>query len=244
VAVLPAARWHRINATVAFSRTNQWAFGMIGAGKPYVIRFNGRNWRRAHAPVQPTGASALSGHDIWIVGRTTASLAAFPFSYEAADWTGKSWRILKLPHVRVPKGMYATWAQILAVGRANIWVDFNLFSTRAQGPDTKILLHYHAGQWTQVNAPHGSIIWSSNLATDGRGGVWLALAARQRYGSAVYDYRNGRWSEGAVLAKPGRYTIITWIARVPGTRRTWASGYGGHITGTPRPYGVLIEHRR
>lgn len=233
-----------INATAVLSRTDAWAFGMIGAGKPYVIRYDGRKWRRVHAPVQPTGASALSGHDIWIVGPTTASLKTFPFSYEAADWTGKSWRTLKLPHARVPKGMYAAWAQILAVGRADIWVDFDLFSNSGQGPDTQTLLHYYAGRWTQVSVPHGSIFRSSNLATDGRGGIWLALAAQQRFGSSVYDYRNGRWSRGAVLAEPGHYTIITSIARVPGTGMAWAGGFAGRTTGASRSRGVLYEYRR
>jgi hypothetical protein len=233
-----------ISATAVISPTDAWAFGMIGAGKPYVIRYDGRKWRRVPAPVQPTGASALNGHDIWVVGPTTASLKTFPFTYEAADWTGTSWRTLKLPHVRIPKGMYAASPRILAVGPADIWIDFDLFSNSGQGPGTQTLLHYDAGKWAQVSVPHGSIFGSSDLATDGRGGIWLALAFQQRFGSAVYDYRSGHWSKGAVLAKPGRYTIIASIARVPGTGRAWAAGYAGHTTGTPRTYGVLYEYRR
>ncbi len=233
-----------IAGTAVLSRTDAWAFGMIGAGKPYVIRYDGRKWRRVHAPVQPTGASALSGHDIWIVGPTTASLKTFPFGYEAADWIGKSWRILKLPHVRVPRGMKPAWAQILAVRRADIWVDVDLFGNSARDPNTQILLHYYGGEWTRVSVPQGSIFWSSNLATDGHGGIWLALAARQRFGSAVYDYRNGHWSKGEVLAKPGHYTIITSIARVPRTGMAWAGGFAGRTPSTSRSHGVLYEYRR
>jgi hypothetical protein len=243
-----------VNATAVISRTDAWAFGMMGAesplgitgtGKPYVIRYDGRKWRRVHAPVQPTSASALNGRDIWIVGPTAARRRTFPFGYEAADWVGKSWRILKFPHVRVPKGMYAVSAQILAVGRADIWVDFDLFSKSATGPDTRTLLHYDAGHWTQVNVPHEAISWSSNLATDGRGGIWLALVpAGQQFASVVYDYRNGHWSKAAVFAKPGHYTVISSIARVPGTELAWAGGYAGHTTGLPRTHGVLYEHRR
>jgi hypothetical protein len=234
-----------INATAVFSRTDAWAFGMIGAGKSYVIRYDGRKWRQVPAPVGPTGASALSGHDIWVVGPTSAGRKASPSGYEAADWTGKSWRVLKLPHVRVPKGMQVARPQILAVGRADIWVDFDLLSNSAKGRDTQTLLHYDAGKWTQVSVPPGSIFGSSNLAADDHGGIWLALAFQHRpFESAVYDYRNGHWSKGAVLAKPGHYTVIAWIARVPGTGMAWAGGYAGHTTGAPRPHGVLYEYRR
>jgi hypothetical protein len=234
-----------INATAVISRTDAWAFGMIGAGKSYVIRYDGRKWRQVRAPVRPTGASALNGDDIWIVGPTTARVKASQFGYEAADWTGKSWRVLKFPRVRVPKGLYATSPRILAVGRADIWVDFDLFSNSAQGPETETLLHYDAGHWTQVSVPHGAVFASSNLASDGRGGIWLALDfSQRRFGATVYDYRNGHWSKGSVLAKPGHYTYIGSIARVPGSGRAWAGGYGGYTTGLPRPYGVLYEYRR
>jgi hypothetical protein len=233
-----------IDATAVFSRTDAWAFGMIGAGKPYVIRYDGRKWRQVQAPVQPTGASALSAHNIWIVGPTIASLKTFPFSYEAADWTGRSWRILKLPRVRVPKGMYLASPQILAAGAADIWIDFDEFSSSGQGPDTQTLLHYDAGDWRQIAVPRGSIFRASNLATDGHGGIWLALGMQQPFGSAMYDYRNGHWSKGVVLARPGRYTFINWIARVPGSVMAWAGGYNGHTTGNPNPHGVLYEYGR
>lgn len=232
-----------IVATAVFSRTDAWAFGTTGAGKPYVIRYDGRTWRQTHAPVQPTVASALSAHDIWIVGPAIASLDAFPVSYQAADWNGKSWRILRLPHVRVPRGTYLASPQILAAGPADIWIDFNLFSYSAQGPDTQTLLHYDAGRWTQVDVPPGSIFRASNIATDGHGGIWLALGLQNRpAGSVMYDYRNGHWSKDALPAKPGRYTFITWIARVPGSVMVWAGGYAGHLTGNPNAYGVLYEY--
>jgi hypothetical protein len=229
-----------IDATAVFSPTDVWAFGMIGPGRPYVIRYDGRRWRLVYAPVQPTGASALSAHDIWIVGPTTASSKI----YEAADWTGRSWRILKLPRVRVPKGMYLASPQILAAGPADIWIDFDEFSNSGQGPDTQTLLHYDAGAWRQIAVPRGSIFRASNLATDGHGGIWLALGMQQPFGSAMYDYRNGHWSKGVVLAKPGRYTFINWIARVPGSAMAWAGGYNGHTTGNPNPHGVLYEYGR
>jgi hypothetical protein len=246
---LPAGT--RINAAAVFSRTDAWAFGMFGAGKPYVIRFDGRKWLRVHAPVSPTSASALSGHDFWIVGPATGSDKAFRFSYEAANWTGTSWRVLKLPHVRISKGMYAAWAQVLAVGPADIWIDFDLYSKSTQGPDSQTLLHYDAGHWTQVGVPRGSMsghlsgpFVPSNLAADGRGGIWLALAFHHLFGSTVYDYRNGDWSKGAVLARPGRWTIITSIARVPGAGSAWAGGYAGLTTGSSPSHGVLYEYRR
>jgi hypothetical protein len=237
---LPAST--SIRATAVFSSTNAWAFGVIGAGKPYVIRYNGRKWRQVHAPVPPGSASALGTHDIWIVGPTTARPKTSLSDYEAANWTGRSWRTLKLPHARVPKGMYAASPQILAVGPADIWIEFDLFSNSARGTETRTLLHYEAGRWAQVSVPRGSVFLSSNLATDGAGGIWLALAFHQSFGAAVYDYRNGHWSTGAVLAKPGHYTMIGSIERIPGSRGAWASGWAGRTTGDPRTRGVLYEY--
>jgi len=139
--------------------------------------------------------------------------------------------------------MYIASLQMLAVGRANIWIDFDLFRNSGQGPDTQTLLHYDAGRWVQIAVPRGWIFRSSNLAADGRGGVWLALADQRPFGTEMYDYRHGHWSRGVVLARPGRFTMITSIARIPGTRRAWAVGYAGYIRGNPRSYGVLYEYR-
>jgi hypothetical protein len=146
--------------------------------------------------------------------------------------------------VRIPKGMYAAEPQILAVGPASLWIDFDLFPNSGQGPDTQTLLHYDAGRWTQIGVPHGWIFRSSNLTTDGHGGIWLALADQRVFGTEMYDYRNGHWSKGVVLAKRGRFTMITSIGRIPGTRMVWAAGYAGYTKGSPRSYGILYEYRR
>jgi hypothetical protein len=230
-----------IGATTAFSRSDVWAFGTIGNGRPYVIRYDGRNWRRVRAPVQPLAVSAPNRHDLWIAGPAPE---ASPVTYAAAQWNGTSWRSLKLPRLRVPKGMHASWPQLLATSRADAWIDFDLLGNRAQGPEGQALLHYHAGRWTQVSVPPGSLFRSSNLISDGVGGVLLALAAPHGLGSAVYDYRNGSWSRTAVFAARGRDTIILSIARVPGTGQAWAGGYALHTRGATHPYGVLYQFRR
>jgi hypothetical protein len=230
-----------IYATTAFSRSDVWAFGTIGTGKPYVIRYDGRRWRRVPAPVQPFGVSALNRHDIWVVGPAPA---ATPVIYRAARWTGRSWRTLKLPRLRVPKGTHAAAPQILAAGPADVWIDFVLFSNNGQGPEAQALLHFDAGRWTQISAPRGSLFRSPALAADGAGGVWLAVTAPASSRTVLYDYRHGHWSKAAVFAAPGRYTLITALVRVPGTGAAWAGGYAGHTTGAPRTYGVLYQFRR
>jgi hypothetical protein len=235
-----------IAGTAVFSRTNAWAFGqqLSARGKlaPYVARYRGSAWHRVAAPVRPAAVSVLAANDIWIVGPAQASVRSTPRPYAAADWTGSSWLVRTLPQVKVRKHWYALAPSILALSRTSVFVDFEVCPDSGTGECAVALLHYNGAAWTQLAVPRWPVTRLSPMAADGHGGIWIAIASSRQYGSALVDYRDGRWSVPHVLAKPGRDVLITSLATPPGSTLTWAAGDGGSRTGARGPRMVLYEY--
>lgn len=118
----------QINAAAVFSATNAWAFGEIFFPKvsAYVRHFNGSKWTAVSSPVVPNDASAVSAGDIWTVGQTVKSLGSSDQVFAAAQWTHGKWRSVNFPRLRLPKGAFLTLPEVVALGPANVWVDFSL----------------------------------------------------------------------------------------------------------------------
>lgn len=225
-----------VSATAVFSPADAWAFGWLGASTgtvtPYVARYDGKRWRRVHSPLLPTGASPISPDDIWTVGQADASLNTPWLSFDAARWNGSSWRVLRLPSVRVPKGSSVYAPGILALGSRDIWIDFRLRSTRQLAPEYgAVVLHFNGTAWTQVRVPYKAMTDILGMTPDGRGGIWFAANIRTLPGVVMYDNRNGRWSRHAVPAKRGSYASLNAVATRPDSTTAWAAGSTGSASG-------------
>jgi hypothetical protein len=233
----------QVNAAAVFSATNAWAFGEIFFPKvsAYVRHFNGSKWTAVSTPVVPDGASAVSAGDIWAVGQTVKSLGARDQVFAAAQWTHGKWRLLNFPRLRLPKGAFVTFPQVVALGPANVWVDFMLQKGMGAYPGA-ILLHYNGRKWTQVSVPYKTTFALASLAGDGHGGIWIAATTDSGLHQYIYHLRAGHWSRELMPSVSGEGTQVQAIAARPGTTQTWA---GGDMvpTGGGIPEGVLLDYR-
>jgi hypothetical protein len=231
-----------ISAAVVFSPKDAWAFGEIFMPKrsPYVRRFNGSKWTAVSTPVVPNDASAVSANDIWAVGQTVTYLDSRDQVFKAAQWAHGKWRLLHFPRLRLPKGASVTLPDVVALGPANVWVDFSLQKGRGIYPGA-VLLHYDGRTWTRVGVPYKSTFALTSLAADGSGGIWIAATADSGL-QYVYHLRAGRWSRAPMPSGRGDGTQVLSIARRPGTTQAWAVG-DMVPTGGGVPQGVLLDYR-
>ncbi len=235
--------YSQVNAAAVFSPTNAWEFGEIFVPKlsAYVRHFNGKKWTAVSTPVVPNDASAISAGDIWAVGQTVASVGSRDQVYAAAQWTHGKWRLLHFPRLRLPKGASVTIPNVVALGSANVWVDFQLQKGMGLYPGA-ILLHYNGRTWTRVTVPFTSTFALTSLAADGRGGIWIAATTDDGLHQYVYHLRAGRWSRELMPSTSGNGTQVLTLALRPGTAQAWAAGDLVPTAGGI-PEGVLLDYR-
>jgi hypothetical protein len=236
-------KFSTVNAATVFGPADAWEFGELFVPKlaPYVRRFNGKAWTNVRTPIVPTDASAVSASDIWAVGQTVASLDSRDQVFAAAQWTHGKWRLLHFPKLRLPKGVAVMLPHVVALGPANVWVDLALQKGMGAYPGA-ILLHFDGRKWTQVSVPYKGTFMMTNLATDGKGGIWIAATTNDGATQDIYHLRGGRWSRSLAPSVRGDGTQVQSIAWRPGTTQAWAAGdmvpnKGGETQG------VLLSYR-
>ena len=209
------------NATAVFGPANAWAFGESMSGQPFVVRFNGRAWRKSAVPVVPQGASALSPSGIWIVGpRPRAKPGTSTFA--VARWDGSSWHTVNLPRLSLPRGTALLSTDILALSRINVWVTGSLQAGRGAALGF-VLLHLTSGGWRRVAVPFppGTL---SGISGDGHGGIWLTAPALTSPFSYFLHYAGGRWTRQLAPSTRGGVTEMNSISWAPKASSGWSGG--------------------
>jgi len=228
-----------IAAASVLSTTDAWAFGesqLPSRQVPYAARYDGRGWRRVKVPLLVTAASAMSPDEIWIAGYVPGKSGS---PVAVAKWTGRSWHVLTLPRLPVPKGGSYGWPSVLALTPTDIWTDFELRnSSQVTGV---VLLHYGGSGWERVPVPYRSTGLGA-MSADGHGGIWITAVISGLPGSAIYDYRAGRWSRQATPVRRGVFAGLDSIASAPGSASAWAGGYAIDTSGADQ-HGLLFAHQ-
>jgi hypothetical protein len=200
-----------VGATSVLSATDARAFGqrqLSASAVPYAARYDGRRWRSVTAPLLVTGAaSVISPHEIWIAGYVSGNQCS---PVAVAHWTGRSWHVLTLPRLPVPRGGSYGQPDVLALSPADVWTDLELRnSSRVIGV---VLLHYDGTAWARISVTYPSTGLGA-MTADGHGGIWITSVISRLPGSAIYDYRGGRWSRQATPAGRGYSPAWTRLAR-------------------------------
>jgi hypothetical protein len=217
----PARLAAAIDAAVALSATDAWAFG-APAGDPragYIAHFNGTSWRQASSPVQVQCASALSAGDIWAGGAASDTPTA---SVIIEHWDGKAWRTTPVPSLGIPPKSW-TAVTVAAVAPRDVWAAVGV---QGDGTQYSYLLHWNGRAWARVafSCP-GSVI--SAVAPDGHRGAWLAVGASLAAPSDsewLCRETQGHWIKTAVPKRAGQQPGTDQLAWIPGTRSLWATG--------------------
>ena len=237
--------WSAINAAAVFSRTNAWAFGekIIPKFRPYVARYNGSRWRTVSVPVLPQDASALSAGNIWAVGPTTRSLAK-PFRsrlYALMHWTGRAWRTIGFPKLRLPVGATVAGTHLVALSSRDVWADALLGKGEGAYPGA-VLLHWNGKRWNRVRVPYATFSLTS-LTQDGHGGLWISATNASGAVAYLYHYRGGHWARQRVPSEGhGSSSQLNALSWSRGANFGWAGGLT--LPGDGSSQGILLKYVR
>ena len=238
--------WAEVSSVVTTGAGNAWAFGQLETSPAsYVAHYNGARWTRVSLPLYAQAASAVSARNIWAVGSWALGKApkgASPFAVE--HWTGSAWHPVPVPALRLPKGAQGVQAEsVVAEGASDVWAAAYL--TDGQGVGTGIvLLHWNGRKFAQVTVPY-PVTGPFYLSGDGTGGVWLAATriVKSKFGSYLYRYSSGRWTQIAAPNEPKNTTQLNAMTLIPGTHSVWAAGAGFSPTIDPgQGQGLILKY--
>ena len=214
------ARHTTMYDTAVFSRTDAWAFGVIGSSSrtaPYDLRYNGRRWRMTTLPGAPYYVSALSADNMWTAGPSAATVAK-PLSQQvmlAMHWNGHKWSAHRIPVPMLRR--HALNFHIAAAGASDLWlgyVDYPLNSGSAPNG----LLHWNRTGWHRLKLPAHFNSFVNEMIQDGRGGLFLCTP------SDIYHYTGGRWIHQQLPGTHPQQIGLSGAAWIPGTTSAWAVG--------------------
>ncbi len=230
---LPADGGIQFSGAAVFGPDDAWAFGLTGNFlldnfTNYAAHYNGQTWTQLPAlPVFPDSVSALSRHDLWVLGPTSVTSS----TYEAARWTGSGWVTVPIPdatELNLPAGTAFLPISILALSRHDVWVTANVeLSTCCGFGAGVLLLHWNGANWSLGTTPSTSVVgqFDMDMTSDGRGGFWVSGYVDQPSysGPYLYHYAHGQWSEQLAPTQDGLEPQFGDLAWVPGTRSLWGA---------------------
>jgi hypothetical protein len=238
VTTLPAL----IDAAVAPSPKDAWAFGATPAVTPYAAHYNGSKWSRVAFPVAGVSAASLSPAYIWVIGNpASTSTSSAPFAIML--FNGKTWRSTPLPGLGLTATDTAIATGITAANPKNGWADGMIVSTEgeAKPPLKPFLLHWNGTKWSVVKVPYTGLQATGAIANDNQGGVWMGATAPATASGGVrgyiLHYRDGKWTKVTAPAQPGLLAQPYALAWIRGTKSVW--GIAGQLPPAP----TALEYR-
>jgi hypothetical protein len=217
-----------VQAVIAPSATQLWAFGPGTAGRPgYVAHLAGRTWTSGSFPLDGTAAAALSATDVWAGGITATGEPGIE------HWDGRDWRPAPLPGLglgRPPR--FGLTVGIAAAGPDDIWADISDLSSSPSNRPATFLLHWNGRNWARAPFPFSGLPFAP-VTVDGHGGLWLALEASGK--QWFYHYGAGRCTKTPVPDS----SMPQYMAWIPGTTSQWALGdpSNGNVSTVVLKYG-------
>jgi hypothetical protein len=222
----------RIISATAPSARSVWALGRTfpahGAGYSFLLRFDGRHWRKTGMPARGANAELIASSapgDVWMFGWSKPG-----GTYQAWHWNGKRWLWTALP-----AGQFGI-SGAAALGPANVWV------VTPGG-----VQHWNGHSWQPSTLPTGY----EYKAISGVGGnLWvagLAPGTQDLTGTlVVFRWQGGRWHKVGLpatgLIRAPRQPMVaasattTWVS-APSGKPVLLHWYGGrwHKLTDPSP---------
>lgn len=176
-----------LNATVAFGRTNVWAFGgeelTDRGGRPVAVRWDGRAWHRNTVPGSGvlSDASGSSPSDIWALAAFGARAVG---GSNLVHFDGGRWTAVAGPKIN---GRWK-YTQVKSFGPRDVWVTGTVDGAK---PDQwkAFLYRFDGRKWTEVRLPakDGAIQPTAIEGTSSRN-LWLVGAHGDLHGSPGYGF--------------------------------------------------------
>jgi hypothetical protein len=194
-----------LTGVTAFSPSNVWVFGGPGAAPGFgTWHYNGRSWTKSPTATKDgiALASALSPSNIWAIGAVSAGDDAI--FHDTGSW-----------HQATASALAGLqFHAILAQATDNVWALANI-SANAFRP---YLVHLTGSGWARIKIPYS--LDPVDLASDGRGGLWMVALDSANAGWAVHRTASGQWSRVSL----GKSARMFGLALIPGTASLWGAG--------------------
>jgi hypothetical protein len=199
-----------LTGVTAFSPADVWVFGTSGFGPGLgTWHLSGGVWTKVTGPGgRITMASALSPASMWAVGSSRTASDDIIVRYN-----GTSWR-----RVRSPALSGLQFISVLAVSATDVWATGSV-----SGRLVPRLLHFDGQHWSSVpvTAPK-AVKQLGNLASDGRGGLWINGFGASRASWVLHYSAAGTWSSDKLVTTP--IGGVWDLALIPGTASLWGVG--------------------
>jgi hypothetical protein len=208
-----------------------WAFGQpfVPGSNLGAWHYNGHAWSRVAGGGGLEGGSALSPGNVWAFGGTAV-----------AHWNGHTWSRTSVAHLLPARqllnnpavtGIYAQSANsVYAIGSGNLQDE--------GGPI--VVLHYNGHTWTKVAQGNYGLGTQplQQIASDGRGGLWLPMPGAGGQKSYLLHYSGGHLTATALPVPASKINIDT-VSLIPRTRDVLAGGFT-HQAGNPGTNDVAV----
>jgi hypothetical protein len=192
-----------------------WMFGGLSfAGELGVSHFNGHKWTQLSVSLE--GGSALSDNNVWAFAGT-----------QVDHFNGRKWTAVNVGQLLPPAPVGSIIGSHLT-SIATLAPD-NVYATAEDGNSLEgsaALLHFNGRSWSRVaESTSFTNIPGQQMASDGRGGVWIAA---QNPGPVSEEGSSARlvhysWGKLTVVPLPGGAASGT-VSRIPGTAAALAGG--------------------
>lgn len=238
---------NQLTTVTAVSVNDIWVTGNYDTSNhymhPLVLHWDGQQWQRisvlTHAGALDNVVGpikVLSSSNIW----TSGDYATGDNNFNMVEhWNGTGWNIVPAPN---PSKYINKLADLAPVSANDIWAVGDEYKDNFSPPHT-LIEHWNGMSWSIVPAPPTEINNDSlnAVAALSPNNIW----ATGMYGTAkgtthmlIEHWDGTKWS---VVPGPtaGPMTVLTSIARVPGSNSLWATGYVDYGTGV---YQTLSIH--
>ncbi len=226
---------------VAVSANNVWAVGdystSTGADQTLIEHWNGTSWSIVTSPNVNSNFNALSSvaavsaNNIWAVGYYQSSRPSADQTL-IEQWNGTSWSIIASPN----QGTRSNVLNGVAAGSAsNIWAVGDYINS-STGTDQTLIEHWNGTSWNIVASPNVNSNYYNYLysvAAVSANNIWAVgnyLNGKGSHFTLIEHWNGTSWS---IVPSPNVGTIdsvLSGVARVPGSSNVWAVGYDAPVS--------------
>jgi hypothetical protein len=197
----------QLTGITAISSTNVWVFGAGGfTGGLGTWHYNGSTWTQQTGNASGiASASAVSASNVWAIGSSGSAPQDAIVHYNGTAWQ----------RVKATALTGRQFNRILAISATNVWVSAENPSNGTAG----FLVHFNGSQWSKVTLPW--TVATGDPASDGKGGIWLAVQDGSRRFWVAHRSAAGTWTRTLIGSTP---TFVPSLALIPGTTAVWGAG--------------------
>lgn len=229
----PSTTENTLLGVAALGAKNVWAVGYYHNNSPDSIRgliehWNGTQWKVVTHP-NPSATSnflynvaALSGSNVWAVGRYTDSHSNQLTLVE--HWNGTTWAVVPSPN---PSASFNTLSGITAISANNIWAVG--FSVATNGFRNTLVEHWNGAKWSVAASPNlpGRSSVLNSIAAVSANDIWVvgdAPDANNNYVTLSEHWNGSAWK---IVPSPNPSPTFSHLYGVTAlaSNNIWAVGF-------------------